>query len=57
MHAQLMKKESDLEVDNFIEPGKLTMLEKKTLKEVFLIIPVLQSIANDCFSRQEAMAR
>lgn len=57
MQSQLVKKESGLEVDNYIDPGKLTILEKKTLKEVFLIIPVLQDIAKDCFRRQEAIAQ
>jgi len=42
LQAQLMKKKENTQVDNFIDPDKLSLLEKKTLKEVFLIIPVLQ---------------
>ena len=42
LHAQLMKKEMNKPIDNLIDPEKLTLLEKKTLKEVFQIIPDLQ---------------
>jgi CBS domain-containing protein len=57
MQAQLMKKESNLEIDNIIEPGKLTLLEKKTLRVVFQLIPVLQETVKDRLSRQEAVAK
>jgi CBS domain-containing protein len=42
LHAQLAKKDAGLEIDNLVIPGKLTMLEKKSLKEVFQLVPVLQ---------------
>lgn len=42
LQAQVMKKEMNLQVDNFIDPDRLSLLEKKTLKEVFQIIPDLQ---------------
>jgi len=42
LQSQLMKKEMNQPADNLINPDKLSLLEKKTLKEVFQIIPDLQ---------------
>jgi CBS domain-containing protein len=42
LQSQLMKKDINQPVDNLINPEKLSLLEKKTLKEVFQIIPDLQ---------------
>jgi CBS domain-containing protein len=56
LQDQMRKKEFHQEIDNFIEPEKLTLLEKKTLKEVFQIIPRLQTAVEDYFNRKEAVA-
>jgi CBS domain-containing protein len=50
---QLRKKEINKDIDDFIDPSDLTLLEKKTLKEVFQIVPHLQDIAGEIFSRVE----
>lgn len=50
---QLKKKELNKVVDDFIDPSELTLLEKKTLKEVFQIIPTLQNIVTETFNRME----
>ena len=52
-----MKKETGLNIDNIIEPEKLSMLEKKSLKEVFQIIPGLQEIVKKDYRRQEVNVR
>jgi CBS domain-containing protein len=57
MQAQLAKKDSGLKIDNIIEPEKLSMLEKKSLKEVFQILPGLQAIAANVLKHQEAASR
>jgi CBS domain-containing protein len=57
MQSQNMKKELNLKIDNTIEPEKLSMLEKKSLKEVFQIIPELQNTVKSCFQHQEATAQ
>ncbi len=57
MQAQLEKREAGLNIDNIIEPEKLSMLEKKSLKEVFQILPGLQEIAANSFKGKEAAAR
>jgi CBS domain-containing protein len=56
LQDQMRKKEFRQEIDNFIEPEKLTLLEKKTLKEVFQIIPRLQTAVDDYYNRKEAVA-
>ncbi len=53
MQSQLMKKEHGLKIDNVIEPEKLSMLEKKSLKEIFHIIPVLHEVARQCLENKE----
>jgi CBS domain-containing protein len=46
IHRQFEQIEAGLEPDNFINPNKLTNLEKKTLKEIFhLILRVQDSIS------------
>jgi CBS domain-containing protein len=50
---QLKKKELNKDIDDFIDPSSLTLLEKKTLKEVFQIVPKLQDIVGETFSRVE----
>lgn len=55
LQDQMRKKEFHQEIDNFIEPEKLTLLEKKTLKEVFQIIPRLQTAVEDYYNRKEAV--
>ena len=57
MQSQNMKKELNIKIDNTIEPEKLSMLEKKSLKEVFQIIPELQDTVKSCFQHQEATAQ
>ncbi len=57
MQAQLIKKETNATIDNIIEPDKLSLLEKKSLKEVFQMIPVVQNIAHECLRHQEAVAQ
>jgi CBS domain-containing protein len=56
LQSQLEKKERNIPVDNRIEPEKLTMLEKKTLKEVFQIVTHLQETVKQCLEHQEATA-
>lgn len=56
LQDQMRKKEFHQEIDNFIEPEKLTLLEKKTLKEVFQIIPRLQTAVEDYYNQKEAIA-
>jgi signal-transduction protein with cAMP-binding, CBS, and nucleotidyltransferase domain len=43
-------------LDDTIDPEKMSLLEKKTLKEVFQIIPVLRSTMDNAFKRLKAMA-
>ncbi|MEE9523550.1 MAG: putative nucleotidyltransferase substrate binding domain-containing protein [Thermodesulfovibrionales bacterium] len=50
---QLKKKEINQDIDDFIDPASLTLLEKKTLKEVFQIVPKLQDIVGETFSKVE----
>jgi CBS domain-containing protein len=53
---QLREKELHMDIDDFIEPSKLSLLEKNTLKEVFKIIPRLQDAVVNFFQRQGVMA-
>ena len=57
LHSQLMKKEAQMEIDNIIEPEKLSMLEKKTLKEIFQLLPVLKEKAEFYIRRRETAAQ
>ena len=57
LHAQLMKKEAQMEIDNIIEPEELSMLEKKTLKEIFQLLPVLKEKAEFYIRRRETAAQ
>jgi hypothetical protein len=52
-----MKKDQGLEMDDLIEPENLSMLEKKTAKEIFQIIPVLQGKVETYFKEQMYAAR
>ncbi len=54
MQSQLKKKEMDQKIDNFIEPEKLSLLEKRTLKETFLVIELLQNAAEQSFRKENA---
>jgi CBS domain-containing protein len=54
LQSQLMKKESNEEVDNIIDPENLSLLEKKTLKEAFQLLPDLREKAKNHFKRQDA---
>ncbi len=56
LHHQMVEKESSMELDDTIDPEKMSLLEKKTLKEVFQIIPVLRSTMDNAFKRLKAMA-
>ncbi|MBC8414154.1 MAG: CBS domain-containing protein [Nitrospira sp.] len=56
LQAQLNKKESGNDIDNLIYTENLTLLEKKSLKEVFLLIPALQNCVKGLVPRQEATA-
>ncbi|UCD35170.1 MAG: CBS domain-containing protein [Nitrospiraceae bacterium] len=56
MQSQLLKKERGLKIDNVLEPEKLSMLERKSLKEVFEIVPVLQETVKRCLHHSEAAA-
>jgi CBS domain-containing protein len=53
LQSQLIKKETNKEIDNFIEPENLSLLEKKTLKEVFQLLPALREKAKHYFQYQE----
>jgi len=57
MQSQLAKKELNMKIDNVIEPDGLSMLEKKSLKEIFQIIPVLQDKVEYAFRHRETAAR
>ncbi len=57
MQAQLEKKEEQVKIDNVIEPDNLSMLEKKSLKEVFQLMPALQEVVKTRFKNREALAR
>ncbi len=57
MQAQLDKKEQQVKIDNVIEPDNLSMLEKKSLKEVFQLMPALQEVVKTRFKNREALAR
>lgn len=57
LHNQLMKREQGLPMDDLIEPDNLSMLEKKTAKEIFQIIPVLQRKVETYFKEQMYAAR
>ncbi len=56
LQSQLEKKETDMEIDNYIEPEKLSMLEKKTLKETFTLLPTLQEKVKSYY-RQESLTQ
>jgi len=56
LQAQLAKKESGAEIDNLVIPGRLTLLEKKTLKEIFQLIPVLQKRVRNLVMEQALTA-
>ncbi len=53
---QLRKLEINEPVDDFIDPSELTLLEKKSLKEVFQIVPHLQDIVGRIFSQMEVLS-
>ena len=55
LQSQLIKKETNKEIDNFIEPENLSLLEKKTLKEVFQLLPALRKKAKHYFQCQETL--
>jgi CBS domain-containing protein len=57
MESQLIKRDSNMEIDNIIETEKLSMLEKKSLKEVFHIIKILQDFVKKSFDHQKKMAK
>jgi CBS domain-containing protein len=54
MQSQLKKKELDQKIDNLIEPEKLSLLEKRTLKETFQVIEPLQDAAERSFRKENA---
>ena len=57
LQSQLMKKEANQGIDNIIDPEELSLLEKKTLKEIFQFLPVLQEKARNDFLQQETVAQ
>jgi len=57
LQDQIRKKEYHEEVNDFIAPEKLSLIEKKTLKEVFQIIQRLQSALEEHFMRQGVISR
>ena len=54
MQSQLKKKELDQKIDNLIEPEKLSLLEKRSLKETFQVIEPLQHAAERSFRKENA---
>jgi len=54
MQSQLRKKELGQKIDNIIEPDKLSLLEKRSLKETFLITEPLRNAAEQSFRRENA---
>jgi CBS domain-containing protein len=56
LQAQLIKKEMNQSIDNLINPDKLSLLERKTLKEVFQIIPDLQKKVRTLLEEQALIA-
>ena len=54
MQSQLKKKELGQKIDNYIEPEKLSLLEKRTLKETFQVIEPLQHAAEQSFIKENA---
>jgi CBS domain-containing protein len=56
LEDQVMKKEQHADMDDVIETEKLSLLEKKTIKEIFNLLPRLQNIVKNCFEKQEIMA-
>jgi CBS domain-containing protein len=52
LEDQVMKKEQNLDMDDVITPEKLSLLEKKTIKEIFTLIPRLQDVVRGCFKRR-----
>jgi CBS domain-containing protein len=57
LQSQIIKKETDKEIDNMIETMDLSALERKTLKEVFEIINRLHIMAKTFFQEKEMVAR
>lgn len=56
LQDQLRKTEFHDEIDDFIEPEKLSLLEKKTLKEIFQLIPRLQTLIEDYYLKRDTVA-
>jgi CBS domain-containing protein len=56
LQDQMRRKEFHEKIDDFIAPEKLSLIEKKTLKEVFQLIPRLHSSVEDYFHRERAVA-
>jgi CBS domain-containing protein len=57
LQSQIIKKETDTEIDNMIKTKDLSALERKTLKEVFEIIKRLKVMAKTFFHEKEMVAR
>lgn len=56
LQHQLGKRDFHEEIDDFIEPDKLSLLEKKTLKEIFQLIPRLHTVVEDYYQKRETIA-
>ena len=56
LQSQLIKREANIEIDNVVSPAGLSLLEKKTLKEVFQLLPVLQKRARNIVMEQAMSA-
>jgi len=57
LQSQIIKKETNTEIDNMIETKNLSALERKTLKEVFKIIHRMKVMAKTFFHEKEMVAR
>ena len=56
LEDQVMKKEQNTDMDDIIEPEKLTLLEKKMIREIFKLITRLQDAVTNSINKHEAIA-
>jgi CBS domain-containing protein len=56
LQDQLRKTQYNEKIDDFIEPEELSLLEKKTLKEVFQLIPRLHTAIEDYYLKRDTIA-
>jgi CBS domain-containing protein len=53
IHHQFQQNKTGLPTDSILEPGQLSSLEKKTLREAFRIIGQLQALAHTVFKQEK----